>query len=177
MSNIISSEDEFTSEMIDITDKYEIQYEKFISETSAENYFQIILRAHLYIEHELQSMVNGNIKYPELLGNRLTFSDKMRLVFAIGLWPIEDMDLISKINKLRNKFAHNREFQLSVDDVNSLISSLSTRQLRQYKILNKDNEDLSTTLRNILFTVWSDLISYNIIPKHIKDYVGIKDFE
>lgn len=163
-------------EMSSIVDTYEEHYQKFIADTSSENYIQITLRAHLYIEHELRSLLSKNLKYPDLVvRERSKFADIMRLVFAMGLRHRDEMKAIEQINKVRNYYSHNLDYQLSESDINDLINSLSSRLKSKFIRINKDNKELIKVFQNVLFTIWTDLISDNIIPGHIKEYLGIEN--
>lgn len=168
-------DNEIHEKMIKITNQYEEEYSKFIRDTDAESPLQIILRAHLYIEHELRTILSRNIMYPEIIEDKLKFSELMRVVFALGLVPKEEMPGIIYINKLRNQFAHNLKFALEDEIVNKLIDSLSPRLKKQFDKF-KSNTTIEK-LRDILFIVWSDLISFNLITKDVKEYLGMKDFE
>lgn len=71
-------------------------FDKFLNDTKSENYIQIILRSHLYIENELNKMLISSLQHPEIIGTKLRFMDKLRLVVAMGILPIEEMEPIKK---------------------------------------------------------------------------------
>ncbi|RKP55563.1 hypothetical protein D7Z26_10295 [Cohnella endophytica] len=166
------SEDEIINQLEDISQRFEAQYNKFIRDTEGENYFQIILRAHLYIEHELRILLTNNLKHPEIIGDRIKFTEITRLVFALGLLPLEEMPSINRINKLRNAYAHNLGYEIDEREVNSLLDSLSEKQKSSFKRFNKETKDLITILKNALYIIWINLIETNIIPNHIRDYLN-----
>jgi len=168
-------EDEIDYQLLAITNLYEEQHAKFSEDTEGESTFQIILRSHLYIEHELRIILFKNVRYPDLLGDKLKFSDFTKLVFALGLLPKEEMTVIKKINNLRNQFAHNLQYTIEEKEIITLLDSVSPSKRKRFAKFN------STTtlnkLKDILFLVWTDLVSYNLIPKHVKEHLGVKDFE
>jgi hypothetical protein len=65
-----------------------------------------VVRSHLYIEHQLERYIRACLPNPDELGDRLTYTELVRLALACGL----RRDLKSPLNTLgalRNKFSHN----------------------------------------------------------------------
>ncbi|RUT27657.1 hypothetical protein EJP77_18690 [Paenibacillus zeisoli] len=164
---------EDANETLQILEKFELQFSKFEEDTRSENIIQIILRGHLYIEHELKQILEKSLAHPEMLGDRLKFSDFTRLVFAIGALDLEYYSVINELNKFRNKFAHDLNFVFTEEHLNKLEECLSN-DLRDYYLRSK--EQYNTTIdktRNLIFWVWQTIIAENIIPKHIKEKLNV----
>lgn len=168
-------DDEFNTELLQIAIRYKERYEKFTKDTEGESILQIILRAHLYIEYELRKILRANLQYPELLEDKLRFSDIVNIVFSMGLIPIEEMAVIKKINNLRNTYAHNLNFTITEEEIKKLIDSMSPSKRMRFE--RQKSTNIIDQLRDILFWVWTDLYEYTLIPHHVKEQLGIKFFE
>lgn len=164
---------EVIKEFEEIALKFEGQYNKFIRDTDGESHFQIILRAHLYIEHELLAILEQHLKYPHIILDKIRFIDIVNLVFALGLLPIEDIKVFQKINRLRNLFAHDLEFTLNDEDISQLLNLFNPSLQKSFHSFLKSKKNVNTTtrLQTALFTIWSYVIGQNIIPSHIKDMI------
>lgn len=108
------------------------------------------LGAHLYIENELNKLLRKSLKYPDdLIGTKMRFIDKLRLVFAMGIIPMEEMEVMVKVNKLRNSFSHNLDYVINESIVNDIIDSLSDRRKVLFSLTHKDDGDLTDKLRRV----------------------------
>ncbi|WGU96424.1 hypothetical protein QJQ58_09380 [Paenibacillus dendritiformis] len=136
---------------------------KFELDTKGESHIQIVLRAHLYIENELNKLLNNALKHPEIIVNYMRFVDKLRLVFAIGILPIDEMDVIKKINRLRNSFAHDLSFEINDSIIEEITNSFSENQRKVFSTFYKSETDLTNKLRTALFTTWIMLFEANHI--------------
>nr|WP_154958439.1 hypothetical protein [Paenibacillus xylanexedens] len=172
MDSILSQKD--LNEMELIVLDFDQQYNKFIADTSSENNFQTILRAHLYIEHELEQILSKQLLYPEILSiNKMRFSDKVKVVFAVGLVPLEDRNAILRIDKIRNDFAHKLNYNFSEEDLDKLIDSFSIKNRKEYKSYLKGEESASIgeKLKMALFTIWITLYEFSNISKDLAEKV------
>jgi hypothetical protein len=159
--------EQLNEEFENMNKKFMKQFDKFVFDTDGENNFQIIIRAHLYIEHELRTILFRNLKHPELLGNRLKFTDYLRFIFALGLIPIEYMPMLNKINNLRNSFAHNLEFIIDEVSLNKIIDTFHSSLRNRYNKFDKElpPNDITSKLKNALFVIWDFLIMINLVPE------------
>jgi hypothetical protein len=85
----------------------------FFSIGEEDNELAVVIRSHLYIEHQLERFVRANLPNPDELGERLGYATYVRLALACGLRP----DLKSSLNALgdlRNKFL--RDLRTSLTD-------------------------------------------------------------
>jgi hypothetical protein len=88
------------------------QFKKHVSE--GVDIFTIIIRAQLYLEHILITLLREAFVHPEALDlRRWTFPAKLDLCIAMGLVPSELRSAIAKINEMRNHVAHKLDFQLT----------------------------------------------------------------
>ncbi|MEA1648786.1 hypothetical protein UAJ10_07120 [Nitrospirillum sp. BR 11164] len=81
-----------------------------------------ILKGHLLIERILETLIRKNIEHAErfLDKNRITFEMKIDLVNALGLLPNAHLGAAKALNKIRNSYAHDENYELSFGELNSL---------------------------------------------------------
>jgi hypothetical protein len=125
----------------------------------------VIIRAHIYIEAELEHCLNRLLKDSQHLGNDLEFEMKVRLAFALGLRN----DLKSPLNalgKLRNKFAHQVGTTLTKDAADNFYATLAKKERddvdRSMKLLGRkgSHKALEAKERMILYllALWGALL-------------------
>lgn len=139
-------------------------FAKFLDDTKSENHIQIILRSHLYIENELNKMLINVLEHPEVIGNKLRFMDKLRLIIAMGILPKEEMEAIKRINNLRNSIAHNLDFEINDKVLDEIINSLSAEQRHKVTRRLEQTTNLLDKLRAVLFETWLLVFEGNRIP-------------
>lgn len=94
--------------------EFQRDFKKFFDDTKGEDQLQVIIRGHLYIEHEIDKLLHKKLKHPEhVFTNNFMFNGKLNWSLALGLIPDEHKTAYSKFNTIRNKFAHNLNYQLT----------------------------------------------------------------
>ncbi|MDQ0496789.1 hypothetical protein [Paenibacillus brasilensis] len=96
-------------------------------ETEGENYFQIILRAHLYIEFEMTEILKSKLMHPEERGDKLNFSVTLKVLLAVGAIPLELKGPINFLNRIRNKYAHELDFQFSEETFRKFVDTFTEK--------------------------------------------------
>ncbi|PGY55178.1 hypothetical protein [Priestia megaterium] len=126
--------------------------EDFMSDTSNGTPLEVVLRSHLYFENALENALRSILENPDvLLTDRFTFSNKLALVYSLGVIPEDFNSVLKYFNKsIRNKFAHNLKFELKEEHVDQLINRFN-------KQVKKDYDDASVILKDILSSL-SDLM-------------------
>ena len=77
--------------------------------------WQKIIQAHLFFDHILNRILFESFNTPDGVDlDRMAFSAKNDLAYAIGLIPKYYRDILKGINRTRNKIAHDLNFE--VDD-------------------------------------------------------------
>lgn len=160
-------ESEFLIELEHITNSFENQYNKFIIATEGENYFQIILRAHLYIEHELTEIIRKYFKHPEEIIRQLNFSRKLGVLLALGEISQDLKAPINHLNRLRNKYAHELDYQFSEQDFNDFLDTFKPEFKMKYLVNITGDISLSNKLRGTLASIWYILIEDRLIDKDV----------
>ncbi|ANF97857.1 hypothetical protein [Paenibacillus bovis] len=152
-----------------IANKFEEQYEKFMLETEGENYFQIILRSHLYIEFEMAEILNSKLTHPQELGDKLAFNVALKILLAIGAIPLDLKAPINFLNRIRNKYAHELDFQFDEETFEKFVDTFAIGFDRSVDIYRNGLNDYSLlkSLKQVLFSLWVALIGYRLISEDI----------
>jgi hypothetical protein len=101
--------------------------EAFLNATSVEDDLGFVIRAHIFIEHELRRLIEAAIPNPEHLElDKLSYGNAIKLVFALG-FDLRFKGSLQILGRLRNKFAHKLDMQLSDKDADDIYRSLSVR--------------------------------------------------
>ena len=96
----------------------------FIEHLEAEDDLAALLRGYLYVEVGLTHDIQKRLSHPEALNvQRLRFPEKIDLAIALGAIRKEDKPPLIKLNSLRNKVAHNLQYNISVQDVRDIYNS------------------------------------------------------
>ncbi len=96
----------------------------------------IVLKAHLVSESYMDRFFNTFFMSGKKLldSGNLSYRQKLVLSKAIGFFPDDMLDCLSKLNLLRNKLAHDLEYQISIEDVDLIGHSLG----RYYSKLKRE---------------------------------------
>ena len=105
--------------------------EQFLTDLQGEDELGAVVRAHLFVEHYVDQVIELMVAYPkELKPLKLDFDGKLTLITALGVKP-EIRKPLSVLGGMRNKFAHRPNYKLNKSEVNNL-----------YKSLGKDDQAL-----------------------------------
>jgi hypothetical protein len=152
----------------EIIEKFENQYKKFMMETEGESCFQIILRAHLYIEYEMSEILIMRLKNPEELGN-LNFNTKLKILLAVGAIPQDLKAPINFLNKTRNSYAHELNYKFDEGNYELLLNTFS-KEFKETSLNRLNSTDcLSKKLRETLFALWEVLVEYRLINDEVRE--------
>ena len=84
----------------------------------------VIVRAHIYVEHELTEFIKARLNPPAALDAiRLDYSGRVRLALALGLLP-ELKSALQFVGTLRNKFAHQLDSAINKEDADNFEKAL-----------------------------------------------------
>lgn len=143
--------------------------DNFIDDLLGEDELGSVIRAHLYIEKNINELVNLLVPRPkELKDISLDYSKKVSLICALGIDP-EVKNCLTGIGKIRNNFAHRTSYELNQSDIKNL-----------YKQLPKAEKELINTIYNspkmkIHFHEFGDFNSMNPRNKFILISTVIKN--
>ena len=98
---------------------------KHIQDLAALNGSALVLQTHLILENLLEYFISKVVGFDHLLDNtKLTFSKKLQLAENIGLRH-ELCIFIRHFNSLRNKYAHQLDYEVSDADILLLTNDLN----------------------------------------------------
>jgi hypothetical protein len=100
--------------------------------------WQQLLQAHLYFDHVITRLLVDELANPDAIdARRMSFLQKLRLTQALGLIPTDLASSVEFINGLRNKIAHDLDFEISDKDERDL-ANCTPKRLRD--IMASDNK-------------------------------------
>lgn len=102
----------------------------FIADTKSKEMLIVVLRAHLYIERELISMLTETILDEKVLQGT-TFKNKLDLAHSMGMLG-DNYNVLNKINNIRNKYAHSMDYEFNEKEFEDLLSTLSKDGKKAY---------------------------------------------
>lgn len=132
--------------------------EKILQEVSNENTLAVTLRIHLYIEKELEEVIKKI--FPHFNLNRKQFNYKLESLHNLEIIDDDLYVAVSKLNGVRNKFAHDLEYGKKSDAYPALKEGLSGNILRYHELDIQEKEifageiDDETKIRLLLARVW-----------------------
>jgi hypothetical protein len=128
-------------------------YEKFTGRVFNGDRWQQLLQAHLYFDHVITRMLEDALPNPDAIRLRRTsFSQKVQLISAMDLLPPSLIPPIEFINSLRNKIAHELNFEISDDAVKNLVNC-TPKRLRQIALEQRDRDDGPLSFHEVLHIV------------------------
>lgn len=96
------------------------EFTKYIYEDK--NPMSLTLKSHLFLENFIDEIIRKKFKKPEVLFKRreITFAVKIDLLYANNHLSEDLYSDITRINTLRNKYAHNLLFDIADYDITKL---------------------------------------------------------
>lgn len=128
-------------------------YEEFTGRVFKGDRWQQVLQAHLYFDHVISRMLEEALPNPYAIKlRRISFSQKVQLISAMNLLPSPLIPAVEFINGLRNRIAHELNFEISDDAVSNLVNC-TPKRLRQVALEHRDRGDGPLSLHEILHIV------------------------
>ena len=162
-------------------DMEEIIYDRFITKEWLDKIKKLpdpltmTISTHLMTEYGINYLIQENVINPKsILKNRdFTFSIKLEICFQNSLIPEYLYNNIRKLNKIRNKYAH----QLNADDISNWDLDFIDIQKRCNLNDYKKKENIPKSTNDILAViVWIGLFTFGelhklILDKYLKDII------
>ena len=128
---------------------------EFYALTETEDYMGVILRAHIYIEKDLSRLIELLLLRPEKI-KLPYFSSKLDAAYAMGAIDENWYSPLNKLNKIRNKYAHDFGYEFTNKEYDDLVSTLSKEARDEFMNNLEDYEFIqqiinSTTLSETEF--------------------------
>ena len=162
--------------------------EQVLEEIKNESLLQVTLRLHLYIERELNTILREiNLDYKNIHNNK--FKTKLDILYKLGIVDKNLYDVITKLNLIRNEFAHEIDNKEDGELYKKLLDGASGFVLDNHKIDIKmkgliERKELPTSkkFKILLVNIWIHLkiVSTNMdkvkldIAKRLEDEVRQK---
>lgn len=140
-----------TQKLEEQTAEMSFDIDKLVSRLKGEKWQQV-LQAHLYFDHVVSALLTEELKNPNAIDTkRMGFSQKLQLVHAFGLMPEDLVPVVSIVNKIRNRLAHDLEASIGDDELVQIKSSLP-KWFKKH-VMTKTELDAPEALRNIMVFV------------------------
>jgi hypothetical protein len=113
-------------------------------------HWQQLLQAHLYYDHVVTCILTEELKNPDAINvKRMGFYQKLRLIRAMGLLPEKLTVVTESINSLRNRIAHELDFEIDENQVQALRALIAPSPFPEGEAPLKFNEMLFAALLRI----------------------------
>jgi len=137
--------------------------ERVLEEVRNESLLQVILRVHLYIERELNTMLNElNLDAKGIHNNR--FKTKLDIIYKLSVIDMKLYDVLTKLNSIRNEFAHKIDTKGDEELYKQLLEGASGFVLDNHKIdvkmkelLYKEKLSTNHKIKILLVNIWITL--------------------
>jgi hypothetical protein len=120
---------------------------RILIEMQHENTLVATLRMHLYAEKELDEIIESIFRYPKSIKEQ-GFKSKLNLLYNLGVIDKSLFDAVSKLNGVRNGYAHDLEYGKTENVYSNLKSGLSANILKNHEINVKMIELLNGVINN-----------------------------
>lgn len=117
---------------------------------------EVIIRGHLWIEAILAELIDFTLPHPDRLNDaRMSFSQKAALASALGLIDQDEREYVRRLNRIRNRLAHQLDAEVVESDQADLLRSDSGplippfRHLREYEF----PEGISTSIALVVLVL------------------------
>lgn len=152
--------------------EFKNKLEKFHLDINSENPMQIILKGNLYIENALRERLKKHLQNPDILEcDKLTFNQLAKLVFSLGLLPVDIFKTVMEVNHIRNSYSHNLKYNFNEEEYRKVESTFSPDFKKMYLSFLKAQKFPITTLiklQTAIFTIWQ-LINRYTVPETLKE--------
>lgn len=87
--------------------------------------WQRLIQAHIYLEYVASKILTAELPNSDEINlSRMGFSARLNLISALGVVPIEFISTIRSVSRMRNKVAHELNFEISEQEVVDLRNAL-----------------------------------------------------
>lgn len=130
----------------------------------------IVLKGQLLIENHVESLLNIVLVEPSVFDySRMYLPQKLDILVAIGVFSKNDTTAYRKFNHIRSKFAHNIDYELTNEDIKSILDAFSPKHL---VLFEKSGFEKETNTIERLKLIILPLLLLVIIQSAIDDVEG-----
>lgn len=99
--------------------------QKILDLVNQKDDLQVVIRGHLLAEHYLVELIENNLPIKNQLDfDSIRFPQLVRLARSLDCIDADFKGMLLKINKLRNKYAHNLEWEVTQKEIDEILSTL-----------------------------------------------------
>lgn len=114
------------SMFIQKSDEFNATIHEFMGFTISEDILSIVIRAHLYLEREINTLLEYmTLESDNLIKER--FATKLNIILAFGTISENYYRPLKQLNKIRNGYAHNINFVFDNDVYENFLSTFSKK--------------------------------------------------
>lgn len=97
---------------------------KFLEHIESKDVLSVILRGHLWVENAMNGLIARTLANPdEIAEARLTFAQKVAVARGLGRLTVGEAAASRRLNKLRNRLAHQLDAAVNLQDQAGLIEA------------------------------------------------------
>ncbi|MDQ0887897.1 hypothetical protein QFZ81_002985 [Paenibacillus sp. V4I9] len=127
----------------------------FLELYTTDDIFTMIIRGHLYIEASIVKLINMNLPKSEYLNvSRLDYQLKVNLGCAMGVIPSNLEPSLKQLGKLRNKYAHDLNYQLTEQDQNDITNTIKSNLGEPADYLFAFSKQFPDGVRRSILAIW-----------------------
>lgn len=118
------------------------------------NEISSILRGHLFIEKILETLIAAHLPDPDaLFKKQRSFELKLNLAMAMGLISIKYYSAFKALNNIRNNYAHQHEYKVSIEEISRLKFDWEDIQVKAFNMAVLQGVDEAVRI-SIIFLCW-----------------------
>jgi predicted nucleotidyltransferase len=139
-------------------------FEYFVDEERKKP-LRTILMGHLVIENLLVEAIETQLDFPkEFDPYKIDYPEKVDLCVGLGILPSAKKQVYLKVNNIRNKFAHELNYEFTFDDALQYVDEMKNAGFvfldKEIEDLSKDDSGLEGLVLEILEYLSIDLIDF-----------------
>lgn len=117
-----------------------------------------ILRGHLYCEVAITRLLERKLPNPDALNlDRMMFYQKLKLAEATHAVPVYLVEGLTKLNALRNKYAHRLDYAATDEDQAAVLAAVRHGLQEPLSSLLPDNLTFPIGLKRAILLLWFSL--------------------
>lgn len=153
---------------------------EMIKEISSSDLLSATLKTQMYVEREINDLIEYFMPNVKTISN-LKFASKLKLIYELGILDKELFDVINKLNRIRNGFAHelnfdeNKCYEVLMDSLSGKIKEFHNIEIKM-KTLVHDLED-EEKYKILLAQIWIETVVFTSTKESRKFNFGEKIVE
>lgn len=112
------------SEAKEIANKIKNEGEQYIKKyiTNNKENLTLVLKTHLIMEKIIDEILSAALVDAKEIKEDMTFRKKISVIQALGIGRLNIIDKLKSYNALRNKFAHNLDYAVKMEDISLFLT-------------------------------------------------------